>query len=182
MTLRLTLGFDPGFTGAIAVLADGEPVLMRDIPVHSVPSPTQEKPDRTKREINPFRLSMVLREVLRSHPGADVLAVLEDVSVMPADSKVAGFRFGESLGALKGVLGSLGIRWTTVRAQAWKKHHGLIGTEKDAARLLVLQRWPSVGIAFTQKRDIGRADAVLIGRWGFDTEAHASPYVVPRRA
>lgn len=182
MTLRLTLGFDPGLTGAIAVLADGEPIAFRDLPTHQVPDQTKAAPDRTKRELNPFRLSSLLRDVLRAHPGADVHAVLEVIGMRQENSRVSDQRVGENFGVLKGVLGSLAIPWTRVRPQEWKAHHGLIGTEKDAARLLVLRRWPNMGIAFTQKRDIGRADAVLIARWGFDTEAHASPFTVPRRA
>lgn len=182
MTLRLTLGFDPGLTGAIAVLADGEPLAFRDLPTHLVPDPTKPKPDRTKRELNPFRLSSVLRDVIRAHPGASVHAVLEVIGMRQENSRVSDQRVGENFGVLKGVLGSLAIPWTRVRPQEWKAHHGLIGTAKDDARLLVLQRWPTFGIAFTQKRDIGRADALLIARWGFDTEAHASPFVVPRRA
>lgn len=182
MTLRLTLGFDPGLTGALVVLADGEPRDITHLPVHSVPDPTKANPDRRKQELNPFRLSAIVRGILRNHPGADVCAVLEHIAMRPDNSRSSDQRVGENFGAIKGVLGSLGVPWTMVRPQCWKRHFDLIGTEKDVARQYVLARWPEFGVAFLQKRDIGRADALLIARWGWETEAHAGPHLVPRSA
>ena len=42
---------------------------------------------------------------------------------------------------------------------------GLIGKEKDAARTLVIQRFPEHRDLFARKKDIGRADATLIGQY-----------------
>lgn len=163
--LRVTLGIDPGTSGAIVVLADGEPVDLHDMPAS----------DRLDvgREVNPVRLAAMLRDVRQRYAGAHCLAVLEEVGGRHGEGSRSVFRFGESFGALKGVLGALGIGWITVRPQAWKKHHGLIGTEKDAARIYAMQRFPRVAQSLARKRDGGRADALLIGRWAWETEQHA---------
>jgi crossover junction endodeoxyribonuclease RuvC len=163
--LRLTLGIDPGTSGAIVVLADGEPVRLLDMPAN----------DRLDigREVNPVSLAAQLRGLSMQYPGAHVMAALELVGSRPMEGSRSVFRFGEGYGVVKGVLGALGIGWVTVRPQAWKKHHGLIGTEKDAARIYAMQRFPRVALSLKRKRDGGRADALLIARWAWETEQHA---------
>lgn len=163
--LRLTLGIDPGTSGAIVVLADGEPVKLLDMPAN----------DRLDigREVNPVSLAAQLRGLSMQYPGAHVMAVLEEVGGRHGEGSRSVFRFGEGYGVVKGVLGALGIGWVTVRPQAWKKHHGLIGTEKDAARIYAMQCFPRVALSLKRKRDGGRADALLIGRWAWETEQHA---------
>lgn len=53
----------------------------------------------------------------------------------------------------------------------WKRHHRLIGKDKDAARALALDRWPGRGDLFTRKKDHGRADAALIAAWHLERRA-----------
>lgn len=163
--LRLTLGIDPGTSGAIVVLADGEPVKLLDMPAN----------DRLDigREVNPVSLAAQLRGLSMQYPGAHVMAALELVGSRPMEGSRSVFRFGEGYGVVKGVLGALGIGWVDVRPQAWKKHHGLIGTEKDAARIYAMQCFPRVALSLKRKRDGGRADALLIARWAWETEQHA---------
>lgn len=163
--LRLTLGIDPGTSGAIVVLADGEPVKMLDMPAN----------DRLDigREVNPVALAAQLRGIVMQYPGAHVMAALELVGSRPMEGSRSVFRFGEGYGVVKGVLGALGIGWVDVRPQAWKKHHGLIGTAKDAARIYAMQRFPRVALSLKRKRDGGRADALLIALWAWETEQHA---------
>lgn len=163
--LRLTIGVDPGTSGAIVVLGDGEPLSIRDMPAN----------DRLDvgREVDPVRLAAELRGVIQQHRGAHVMAVLEEVGGRPGEGSRSVFRFGEAFGQVKGVLGALGIGWIVVRPQTWKRHYGLIGTDKDAARLLAHRLWPRHATLLARKRDHGRADALLIARWAWDTEQHA---------
>ena len=44
----------------------------------------------------------------------------------------------------------------------WKRQMHLITEDKDAARLLVLELFPILAKALTYKKDVDRADAVLI--------------------
>lgn len=162
MTLRITLGCDPGQTGCIAVLADGQPAGFIDMP--TMPRKAGGH------EINAAALAMQLREALRGHPGADVFAVVELVGSMPGQGLASTFRFGQSDGILRGVLGALGIGYITVAPVRWKNHYGLKGQEKDAARTLAIRRFPTAALQLARKKDGGRADALLIALWGESTE------------
>jgi crossover junction endodeoxyribonuclease RuvC len=76
------------------------------------------------------------------------------------------FSFGCSFGVILGVLAALSIPLVLVRPQAWKKRAGLPGKRenKDAARTLAQQLYPLAELG--RKKDIGRADAILIARFG----------------
>ena len=49
---------------------------------------------------------------------------------------------------------------------------GLIGTDKDAARLLAIKRFPSAEPQLRRKKDSGRADALLLALWHENTRVH----------
>lgn len=163
MTLRLVLGVDPGQTGAIAVLADGEFRGASDMPT---------MPRRAGgNEIDCVSLAVSLRATLAMHPGAYHIAVVEAVSAMPKQGVSSVFRFGESFGAIKGILGALRVPTVLVPAATWKRHLGLWGAEKDVARSVAIQRFPDAAAVLQRKKDVGRADALLIAHWAELTEA-----------
>lgn len=162
MTFRVTLGADPGQTGAIAVLADGVCAGFIDMPIMARKAGGHE--------INAAELANKLREVVRAHSGAYFIAIVEAVSAMPKQGVSSVFRFGESFGALKGVLAALNIPYRLVPPQMWKRHLRLTGCDKDAARTMVIQIFPEVAESMKRKRDVGRADALLLALWGETTE------------
>lgn len=162
MTLRLTLGIDPGQTGAIAAIADGRFAGFVDMPVMPRAAGGQH--------INEGALADALRELLAAHSGASVFAVLEEVGAMPKQGVSSTFRFGESYGVIRGVLGALRIPRMQVRPERWKKYLQLAGKEKDAARTVAIQRHPNAAAQLTRKKDVGRADALLIATWAEITE------------
>jgi crossover junction endodeoxyribonuclease RuvC len=151
--MTVTIGIDPGITGAIAAFIDGELLDVVDMPAAD---------------------GSVIAAVLRSELVDFALAgfddrptvVVEKVHAMPGNGVSSMFRFGRAVGVIEGVVGGLGwpLLWTT--PQAWKKPAGLIGKDKDAARLLAIETWPEHAAIFARKKDGGRADAALIGRWG----------------
>lgn len=155
MTLRLTFGIDPGITGALAVLADGAYCDVIDLPTCG---------HRKTRWIDSAKLAAQLRGYRAAHPGADVLAVVESVHAMPGQGVTSMFGFGRSCGIIDGVLGALGIRAEYVTPQAWKRAHGLIGSHKDASRVMAATRYPTASLS--RKRDCGRADALLMASAG----------------
>lgn len=160
-TMRLTFGIDPGLSGAIAVLADGQFCDVFDMP-------TVGRGAAARQVVNAASLAAAIREHLAAHPGAAVLAVLEDVHAMPGQGVSSMFRFGQSLGAVEGVLAALRVPLCRVQPQTWKKHARLIGSEKDAARGKASELFPAAPLG--RVRDQGRADALLMARWGWQTE------------
>lgn len=163
--MRLTIGVDPGISGALVVLADGVPEQFIDMP--TLPRPT------TGNEVDAFRLAAQLRAVLQRHPGAHIFAAVEAVSVRPGESPTRGKNAGEGVGTVKGVLATLGIHWVVVQPQSWKRHLGLLKTEKDIARQFAMNRFPKHAIHMARKKDNGRGDAALIALWCWETEQHA---------
>jgi crossover junction endodeoxyribonuclease RuvC len=159
--MRLTFGIDPGLSGAVAVLADGE---FRDV----FDMPTVGRGAKGRQTVNAVSLAAALREHVSAEPGASVLAVLEEVSAMPGQGVTSMFRFGQSVGAVEGVLAALRMPLVRVRPQEWKKHAGLSGTAKDVARGLAIDLYPAAPLY--RVRDGGRADALLLARWAWQTE------------
>lgn len=162
MTFRLTLGIDPGQTGAVAALADGKLDCFVDMPT----SPRKAG----GHQVSGAGLAAHLRKIVAAHPGAYVIAVLEQVNAMPNQGSSSGFRFGQSDGVVRGVLGALGIGFIEVPPQMWKRHLRLTGCDKDAARTLAIQRFPAAAGSLARKKDVGRADALLIALWAETTE------------
>lgn len=160
VTFRLVIGIDPGLSGAIAFLADGQLTDVCDMP-------TVGRGKAGRQTVNAPELARLIREHL--FIGAAVVALVEDVAARPGQGVTSMFRFGHSCGAVAGVLGAMRIPVVYVTPQRWKRYHGLIGSEKDASRGMAIDLYPSAPLA--RKRDHGRAEAILIARWGIDTEA-----------
>lgn len=163
MTYRLTIGIDPGVSGAVCALADGEPCLVIDIPVREV---------NGWKEIDAVELTRELRALRGEHVGAHVSACLEKVGAMPRDGGTSAFRFGESAGAIRGVLEALNIPYSRAIPAVWKRHFGLLGTDKDAARELAIARFPAIADRMKRKKDNGRADALLLALYHENTQLH----------
>lgn len=164
MTYRLTLGVDPGQTGAIAVMADREFVSFIDIP-------TQERPSGG-RIVDAQALAAQVRGATMNHRGVYVYGVIEQVMALPKQGSTSGFNFGQSDGFVRGVLGALGIPLIEVRPQTWKAYLQLAGKIKDpdAARQMAIRLYPDAAPHLSRKKDGGRADALLIARWALLTE------------
>lgn len=152
--MSVVIGIDPGAeSGAIACLVDGELLDAIDMPC-------------ADRIISATLLRRDLEEFIRAGFDDQPTIVVEKVHAMPKQGVTSSFKFGRSLGVIEGVVAGMGwpIRWVT--PQEWKQHHGLLRQDKDAARVLALETWPSHAETFRRKRDCGRADAALIAAYG----------------
>lgn len=156
----MIFGIDPGITGAVAWF-DGE-YHVEDFPLH------EQIVNKKKKN---YICSICLGELLRYiEPDLLETAYVEKVSAQPSQGVTSMFNFGRSLGIVEGVLGGYGLHLEYVTPQKWKKYHGLIGTEKDAARLLALEKWPELKDELRLKKHSGRADALLILDYGINNE------------
>ena len=148
------LGIDPGLSGALA-LVDGEKMIrIWDMPV-------SVKTHGKGNEVNAYLLSDNIIEALEISEGM-LTARVEQVSAMPGQGVSSMFSFGVSFGVISGVIGALGINKQMVRPAAWKRAIGLTGRDKDAARTLAIQLYPEAAQLLARKKDVGRADALLI--------------------
>lgn len=152
----MILGIDPGATGAVAVLDGGTLVSVYDMPLKKV------KVNGTmKKRID----SRALHELLVQHDVDHVF--LEQVTAMPGQGVTSMFAFGRATGIAEGVAATKSEDLIEVRPQVWKKHFGLTGS-KDGSRELAMERWPRMAAYFQRKKDDGRAEAALIGLWGYE--------------
>lgn len=153
----MKIGIDPGVSGALALLKDDNTLIeVADMPVMQL--------GKTKRQINAAELAKILGRFCNIEPYIASLVYLEQVAAFPGQGVTAMFNFGMSYGAIQGVLGALQIPVVLVTPQAWKKRAGLIGKPKDMARTRAQQLYPRADLA--RKKDIGRADAILIAIYG----------------
>ncbi|NIJ89447.1 crossover junction endodeoxyribonuclease RuvC [Xanthomonas campestris] len=161
MTLRVTFGIDPGMSGAVAALIDGEAGPILDMPTMTVGK---------KQEVDARAIAVFIREIRSQHPGAVFAGCVERVRAMPPkDGRQAGaqssMNFGESYAKAKTVLEVMGIPFSLAEPASWKRHFGLIGQDKEASRQLAIRRFPSAAPHLTLKKHSDRAEALLMALW-----------------
>jgi crossover junction endodeoxyribonuclease RuvC len=169
----MIIGIDPGGTGALVALrADGRIVDTLIMPTIKV---------GTKTRVNAAAISAWLKE-LSEDCDDGMRAFLEQVNAMPSGppgakrtmGTASAFNFGHAAGLVEGVISGAMIPLTLVTPQAWKKHAGLIGSDKDAARSRAIQLYPSCRILDQKGKGQAVADALLIARYGLSCEPGGS--------
>lgn len=147
-------GIDPGITGAVAVIIDGNPFFY-DTPTESI-----KKGKTLKSAYLPSSMADIFRDEHISH------VFIESVSSRPGQGVASMFGFGKGFGLWLGILAGLQIPYTLVTPQAWKKEIMQGMSDKDAARGKAMQLYPQCTKELSRKKDIGRADALLIAEYG----------------
>jgi crossover junction endodeoxyribonuclease RuvC len=147
------ISFDPGITGAIVVLENGQPIEWMAMPIMKIGNSTR---------VNAAELANFVNHLSPSH------AYVELVHSMPNQGVSSCFSFGHSLGVIMGVIGALNIPYTMVTPQAWKKSAGLIGKDKDASRSRAIQLWPEWKDLYKKAKGQALADAALMGKFSHE--------------
>jgi crossover junction endodeoxyribonuclease RuvC len=154
----ITIGIDPGLTGAIAVVAHGIAQVV-DMPIVE---PTKAG-GKKRAEIDPAILLDRLRSLSKAHQSH---AYIERVGPMPKQGLGSTFRFGVGYGMVRAVVAALGIPYSLVTPHQWKRAMGLLRADKEASRAKALQLYPSLAKDLKLKKHSGRAEALLIARYG----------------
>lgn len=164
--MNLIIGIDTGKTGALAAITTGgEFVAVADMPLE----PMGNKTGKKKFRVDPVGVADWFAEMMAL--GNITAVVIEKVGARPGQGVVSMFSFGDSFGAIRGVVGALNLPVEYVTPNHWKKFVGLIGSEKDDARLLAISLWGNAPLNL--KKHHGRADALLVGSLKCVTVAHA---------
>ena len=150
------IGIDPGLSGGIAILDDLKIYDIFDMPIMS-------EGKKNKNQLNSAQLVNILnKHVLKKE---NTFVIVEQVSAMPGQGVTSMFNFGQTFGAIKGICAALGLPIFYVRPAKWKKHFELINSSKDASRTKVIEMYPSISSRLTKKKDVNKADAILIARY-----------------
>jgi crossover junction endodeoxyribonuclease RuvC len=160
----ITIGIDPGITGAIAFFRTGYQPQVFDTPTQ------QTKVGRSiKQDYLPAQMAMLLEQCANELKAESPHCFIEKVAAMPGQGVTSMFNFGKGYGIWIGILGALKIPFTLVTPQAWKKPIMQGIKDKDAARIRAQQLYPDLTPQLTRKKDIGRADAILLAHFGMTT-------------
>ncbi|EAX8455326.1 hypothetical protein BVD23_12020 [Salmonella enterica] len=150
--MTAVLGIDPGCSGALVLITE------QGAYIDHLAMPTIKV--GTKSRVNGAAVAAWVRQYGITH------AYLEQVGAMPGQGTASMFTFGHAAGVVEGIVQGLGIAYTLVTPQAWKKSAGLIGSDKDAARSRAIQLYPELRALDSKAKGQAIADALLIARFG----------------
>ena len=156
------IGIDPGLSGGIAILDDLKIFDIYDMPIMS-------EGKKNKNQLNSAQLVNIIKKNLI--PNGNTFLIVEQVSAMPGQGVTSMFNFGQTFGSIKGICAALNLPIFFVRPSKWKKHFDLINSSKDASRTKVIEMYPSISPRLSKKKDVNKADAILIARYFRDCRA-----------
>lgn len=132
----LSIGIDPGKSGAVAFLSAGGVWAVRN---------TETLHD----------IAEAIRDAVEDHDSA--FAVIEKVSSSPQMGVKSAFTFGESFGALLGMLAALKVPHELVSPQRWQKAmRCLTGGDKNITKQAAQRLYPDASITHAT------ADAIIL--------------------
>ncbi len=147
------IGIDPGVTGAMAVVL-GESIEFHDMPI--------TVNDKGRKAVDPQAFAKFLRPLRKYQP----LVVIERVQPRHDVGSIAGFSLGNSFGVVQGVAAGMRFKIHYILPRKWKEMAGTIKKEKDYTRILVIKQYPSLRHELARKKDLGRAEALMIALHG----------------
>ncbi len=163
--IKTVFGFDPGLKSAIGVISvsgNNQYLYADDIPVDN------GKIDGMKlASIIAFQVECVLRFHTATRPiGID--CIIENVHTMPSQGISSSGKFMEAYGTIQGVLNGMGMEFSRVTPQKWKKLYWDKSTKGDKYASLEKARelFPEIEHLLKRKKDHNRAEALLLAHYG----------------
>jgi len=163
----ITVGIDPGLTGALAFVDSRSSVVIEDMPTVSLPGKGM-----ISRKVDGLALAMLLRRHIPA--GHCALVLLEEVGAMGGKNNAVQTQvsLGRTLGAIEAVLEVLRLPPKMIKPQKWKAAYGLQhrkegekesaykGRHLEAARTL----YPTAPLKLAKHHN--RAEALLLAHFG----------------
>jgi hypothetical protein len=161
------LGVDGGLSGAFALLGHWGGDRPDDLIVQDTPTRGQGRRELDiLSAIGLFRMWPI--DLVVFEKGQEMMRVDND-GVRRRQGHM--YAYGHTNGQLYGAAMACGLTCIVVEPQTWKRHHHLLGKDKEASRSLASSLWPegATGI-WPNKGHHNRAEAALIARWGLDAQ------------
>lgn len=153
--MPLTLGIDPGLTGALAFVDDDFKIQY----LYDMPTFEAVVNKKKKRYVD----LPTLGGIIRNH---NVKACyVEKVFAMTGQGVTGVFSLGYSYGAVCGAAAGCNIPVTQVLPSVWKRHFSMT-SDKDKCRLFAMDVFGDWKASFKRKMDHGRAESALIALYG----------------
>ena len=93
----LTIGIDPGISGAICFMENSKIIEVIDMP-------SMAEGKKNKKQVNGSQVFNEITKHIKDKESNEVKVVIEHVSAMPGQGVTSMFNFGQSFGILKGCL------------------------------------------------------------------------------
>ena len=172
ISINRYVGIDPGLSGAVAVVREEIDTSVVKVGFFDTPTVLVKKRKGTKREYEPANMTAILRNIEAASRGL-LTVCIEKQQSMPGQGVASTFSTGYGFGLWIGILAALGISYTVVRPQTWKREMlrdmagdtMSTGNGKAAARLRAMQLFPQVSDQLSRVKDHGRADALLLAEF-----------------
>lgn len=168
VTGRITIGIDPGLSGAIAFLPHDAPVGPW---VVDMPTIAHSKTGFVKRAVDGVALAQLLSPFTIA---CDATVYMERVNAFPGQGVGSMFSLGMSFWCVAGVCAGLGLPLHLVEPKDWKGHYGL-GRDKELARDRARRLYPAVASDLSRQKDHNRAEALLIAGYGRTLDTAPKP-------
>ena len=146
-------GIEPGKTGAIAFLYSKDATPF--VEIHDMPM--------LDKEVNSWALADLFREFTPTS------TYIESQNSFKMGRQTA-FMYGGGYFAILAVLATLKLPYKKVSPAKWKKDFRLKGGDKAASCRVASELFPDNASDFKNAKDHGRAEALLIAKWGLDNE------------
>jgi hypothetical protein len=150
----LTLGIDPGLSGAVAAL---DLAARRFVAIETPTFEIAKSGGKGKRrEVDDRQLV----EWIKQFSHADFV-VIEKVSSMPKQGVASTFSFGVAYGVYRGAIAGLGVPWQSVVPRVWKSYFKL-SDDGELSRKRATELMPWAAAAWPYKKDHNVAEAALL--------------------
>ena len=127
--------------------------------------PNMAEGKKNKKQVNGSQIFNEINDRILNIPNNEIAVVIEHVSAMPGQGVTSMFNFGQSFGVIKGICAAMRLPLHFVRPVKWKKYFNLLNSEKQASRTRVIELFPEISNKLSKKKDINKADAVLIASY-----------------
>ncbi|KKL94604.1 hypothetical protein LCGC14_1863010 [marine sediment metagenome] len=170
--MTAALGIDPGISGAVALLGSNGSVCFWNTPFINTGG---------KRDYDSANMQEILLEALDRTVDAENLpkgtnveplglhlhAYVERAQAMPKQGVTSMFNYGKGFGLWLGLLVGIGIPYTLVTPQRWKKIMlSDMAKDKGASMLRAKQLFPQCAAQLQLVKDHNKAEALLIAAYG----------------
>ena len=160
MSMRISIGIDPGLSGAIAAISVGS---LEALEVMDTPVVTSEG----KRLHDIGGMADAIRHMSLF---GDAVVILEQAQSMPGQCVSSTFSTGHGFGIWEGILSALDVPYRTVRPSVWTKKvlAGTPGEGKARSIQFAMRMFPVVELTpkGSRKPRDGRADALCLAYYG----------------
>lgn len=150
----ITIGVDPGLSGAVAILRDGkEFILIHDMPV----TESGAGGSKVQKMVDSLKLGRLMARWANSQE--PIYALVERTTAMPGQGVSSMYSMGHSRGVVEGVLGSLEIETYLIPAAVWKRNMGYTA-DKEPIRREMQALFPTADLKLKKHAD--RAEALAM--------------------